>query len=151
MNLRTDRYLSRRNGRCRRSSPARLRYLRNRVDDCRLLREMDVAVHAWHWRATFATAKKLPSLAAGTAAILVRRIAEARNGPCQIYGTTRRCFPFFNAIWSPDHLCSSCASCRQCGRGWLTYLYEPLVLPNCWPIVSFAVVAGFRCAVAPGV
>ena len=34
---------------------------------------------------TFATAKKLPSLAAGTAAILVRRIAEARNGPRQIY------------------------------------------------------------------
>jgi hypothetical protein len=29
--------------------------------------------------------KKLLSLAAGTAAILVRRIAEARNGPRQIY------------------------------------------------------------------
>jgi hypothetical protein len=69
----TDRYLS------------RLHYLRNRVDDYRLLREMDVVVRAWHWRVTFATAKKLPSLAAGTAAILVRRIAEARNGPRQIY------------------------------------------------------------------
>jgi hypothetical protein len=65
--------------------PARLHYLRNRVDDCRLLREMDVVVRAWHCRVTFATAKKLPSLAAGTAAILVRRIAEARNGPRQIY------------------------------------------------------------------
>ena len=42
-------------------------------------------VDARHWRVTFATAKKLPSLAAGTAAILVRRIAEARNGPRQIY------------------------------------------------------------------
>ena len=31
------------------------------------------------------TAKKLASLAAGSAAILVRRIAEARNGPRQIY------------------------------------------------------------------
>ena len=38
---------------------------------------MDVVVRAWHWGVTFATAKKLPSLAAGTAAILVRRIAEA--------------------------------------------------------------------------
>ena len=65
--------------------PARLHYLRNRVDDCRLLREMDVVVRVWHWRVTFATAKKLPSLAAGTAAILVRRIAEARNGPRRIY------------------------------------------------------------------
>ena len=27
----------------------------------------------------------LPEIAAGTAAILVRRIAEARKGPCQIY------------------------------------------------------------------
>jgi hypothetical protein len=44
-----------------------------------------VVVRAWHWRVTFAMAKKLPSLAAGTAAILVRRIAEARNGPRQIY------------------------------------------------------------------
>ena len=34
-------------------------------------------MHAWHWRATFATAKKLPSLAAGTAAILVAH----RGGP----------------------------------------------------------------------
>jgi hypothetical protein len=82
----TDRYLSR-GGTvdARRSSPARLHYLRNRVDDCRLLREMGVVVRAWHSRVTFATAKKLPSLAAGTAAILVRRIAEARNGPRQIY------------------------------------------------------------------
>jgi hypothetical protein len=46
---------------------------------------MDVVVRAWHWRVTFATAKKLPSLAAGTAAVLVRGIAEARNGPRQIY------------------------------------------------------------------
>jgi hypothetical protein len=46
---------------------------------------MDVVVRAWHWGVTFATAKKLPSLAAETAAILVRRIAEARNGPRQIY------------------------------------------------------------------
>lgn len=61
-----------------------MHYLRNRVDDCRLLREMDVVVRAWHCRVTFATAKKMPSLAAGTAAILVRRIAEARNGPRQI-------------------------------------------------------------------
>src|SRR6266700_784442 len=68
--------ISRRDGRCRRSSPARLHYLRNRVHDCRLLREMDVVVRAWHWGVTFATAKKLPSLAAGTAAILLRRIAE---------------------------------------------------------------------------
>jgi len=45
---------------------------------------MDVVVRAWHWRVTFATAKELPSLAAGTA-ILVRRIAEARNAPRQIY------------------------------------------------------------------
>jgi len=42
-----------------------------------LLRDLDVVVRAWHWGVTFATAKKLPSLAAGTAAILVRRIAEA--------------------------------------------------------------------------
>ena len=55
------------------------------VDDCRSLREMDVVVRAWHWGVTFATAKKLPSLAAETAAILVRRIAEARNGPREIY------------------------------------------------------------------
>ena len=41
----------------------------DRVDDCRLLREMDVVVRAWHWRITFATAKKLPSLATGTAVI----------------------------------------------------------------------------------
>jgi hypothetical protein len=41
---------------------------------------MDAVVRAWHWGVTFATAKKLPSLAAGTAATLVRRIAEARNG-----------------------------------------------------------------------
>jgi hypothetical protein len=27
---------------------------------------MDVVVRAWHWGVTFATAKKLPSLAAGT-------------------------------------------------------------------------------------
>jgi hypothetical protein len=53
-----------------RSSPARLHYLANRVDDCRLLREMDVVVGAWRRRATCPTAKKLPSLAAATAAIL---------------------------------------------------------------------------------
>jgi hypothetical protein len=69
----------------RRSSPDRLYYLRNRVDDCRLLREKDVVVRAWRWSVTFATAKKLPALVAGTAAILLRRIAEARNGPRQIY------------------------------------------------------------------
>jgi hypothetical protein len=40
--------------------PARLHDLRNRVDDCRLLREMDVVVRAWHCRVTFATAKRLP-------------------------------------------------------------------------------------------
>jgi hypothetical protein len=45
--------------------PARLQ----RIDDCRLLREMDVVVRAWRWGVTFATAKKLLSLAAGTAAI----------------------------------------------------------------------------------
>jgi hypothetical protein len=42
---------------------------------------MDAAVRAWHWGVTFATAKKLPSLAAGTVAILVHRIAEPKNGP----------------------------------------------------------------------
>jgi len=36
-------------------------------------------VRAWHWGVTFAMAKKLPSLAAGTAAILVRRTAKART------------------------------------------------------------------------
>jgi len=41
------------------SSPVRLHYLRNRVDDCRLLREMIVAVRAWHWGVTFATGKKI--------------------------------------------------------------------------------------------
>jgi hypothetical protein len=46
---------------------------------------MDVVVRAWHCRVTFETAKKMPPLAAGTAAILVRRIAEARNGPRQKY------------------------------------------------------------------
>jgi hypothetical protein len=46
---------------------------------------MDVVVRASHWGVIFATAKELPSLAAGTAAILVRRIAQARNGPRQIY------------------------------------------------------------------
>jgi hypothetical protein len=40
-----DRYLS------------RLHHLRNRNDDCRLLREMELVVRAWHWRVTFATAK----------------------------------------------------------------------------------------------
>ena len=81
----TDRYLSR-GGTVDAAVPpaARLHYLRNRVDDCRLLREMDVVVRAWHWGVTFATAKKLPSLAAGTDAI-VRRIAKARNGLRQIY------------------------------------------------------------------
>src|ERR1700688_2033339 len=63
---------------------------------------MNVVVRAWHWGVTFATAKKLPSLAAGSAAILVRRISEARNGPRQIYRTTRRCLPSCKAIWSPD-------------------------------------------------
>ena len=48
-------------GRYRRYSPARLHYFGNRVDDLPLLREMDVV--------TFATAEKLPSAAAGTAAI----------------------------------------------------------------------------------
>jgi hypothetical protein len=42
---------------------------------------MNVVVRAWHWRATCPTAKKLPSLAGATAAILVRRpMAEARKG-----------------------------------------------------------------------
>jgi hypothetical protein len=54
------------------------------ISNC-LKRKSRVVVRAWHWRVTFAMAKKLPSLAAGTAAILVRRIAEARNGPRQIY------------------------------------------------------------------
>jgi hypothetical protein len=58
--------------------PARLHYLRNRVDGCRSLREMDVVVRAWHCNVTFATAKKLPLLAARTAAILVHR---NRGGP----------------------------------------------------------------------
>ena len=83
---------------------ARLRYLRSRVDDCRLLREMDVVARLALQRHLRNFEKKLPPLAAGTAAILLRRIAEARNGPCQIYGTTGRCFPFFNAIWSPDQV-----------------------------------------------
>ena len=61
---------------------ARLHYLRNRVDDCRLLREMDVVVGAWHWGVTFATAKKQPSLAE----------------PRQTYRTTRRCLSSFKAI-----------------------------------------------------
>ena len=39
------------------SSPAHLHYVRDRVDACRLLREMDVVVRAWHWGVTFATAK----------------------------------------------------------------------------------------------
>ena len=54
-----DRYLSR-GGTVDAAVPpaARLHYLRNRVDDCRLRREMDVVVRAWHWRVTFATAKK---------------------------------------------------------------------------------------------
>jgi hypothetical protein len=42
---------------------------------------MDVVARAWHWRATCPKAKKLPSLAAATASILVRRpMAEA--GKC---------------------------------------------------------------------
>jgi hypothetical protein len=58
---------------------------------------MDVVVHAWHWRATFATAKRLPSLAAGTAAILVRRTSKAGTGGAEyieqregIYRLSRR-------------------------------------------------------------
>jgi hypothetical protein len=49
---------------------------------------MDVVVRAWHWGVTFATAKKLPSLAAGTAAILVRaKYIEQREG---VYRLLRR-------------------------------------------------------------
>jgi len=58
---------------------------------------MDVVVRAWHWRVTFATAKKLPSLAAGTATILVRRTSEAGTGSAEyveqregIYRLSRR-------------------------------------------------------------
>jgi hypothetical protein len=74
---------------------ARLRYLRNRIDDCRLLREMDV-VRAWHWRDSFATSKKscrrsllgrLPFWCAG--------ITEARSGPCQILWNNEKVFPVF--------------------------------------------------------
>ena len=88
---------------------------------------MDVVVRAWRWGVTFATAKKLQSLAAGTAAILVRRIAEARNGPRQILNN-EKVFTSFKAIWSPDppFVLASCASYRQWGMGWLTYLNEPL-------------------------
>jgi hypothetical protein len=42
---------------------------------------MDVALRAWKPGRHLRDGKKLPSLAAGTAAILVRRIAETRNGP----------------------------------------------------------------------
>jgi len=73
---------------------------------------------------TFATAKKLPPLTAGTAAILVRRIAglakyiEQREG---VYRHLRR-------SGLQIHLTSflaSCASYRQWAMGWLTFLNGP--------------------------
>ena len=79
----TDPYLSRGGTVDAGVLPRRLHYLPNHVDDCRWLREMDVVVRAWHWRATCPTAKKLPSLAAASAAILVcRPMARPGKGPC---------------------------------------------------------------------
>jgi len=88
---------------------------------------MDVAVHAWHWRATFATAKKLPSLAAGTAAILVRRMAEAPERRAKYIEQREGVYRLLRRSGLQIHrFLASCASCRQWGMGWLTYLYEPL-------------------------
>src|SRR5690242_10446502 len=111
---------------------ARLRYLRNRVDDRRLLREMDVVLRAYHWRATVATSEKAAVARCwdcGHFSAPHRGVSERAR---QKYGTPRRCFSSFKAIWSPDHLCCPCASFWQCGRGQLIYLHEPLALPNCW-------------------
>ena len=85
---------------------AGLHYLRNRVDDCRLLREMDVVVRAGYWRATFVTAKGW-----------VAKYIEQRGG---VYRLLRR-------SGLQIHLSSS-HPVRLVGSeaGWLTYLYEPL-------------------------
>ena len=85
-------------------------------------------MRAWHWGVTFATAKKLPSLAAGTAAILVHRIAEARNAPNILNNEKAWRLRSFKAIWPPDppFFLASCVSYRPCWMGWLTYLNEPL-------------------------
>jgi hypothetical protein len=106
----------------------RLHYLRNRVHDCRLLREMDVVARlalARHLR----NAKKLPSLAAGTPAIFsaphrgrperaVAKYIEQRGGVCRLLRRSEL----------KIHLSSS-HPVRLVGSegGWLTYLYEPLV------------------------
>jgi hypothetical protein len=77
---------------------------------------MDVVVRAWHWGVTSATARKLPSLGAGTAAILVRRIAEARTGRAKYIEQREGVYRLLRRSGLQIHLSSS-HPVRLIGRG----------------------------------
>jgi hypothetical protein len=80
---------------------------------------MDVVVRAWYWGVPFATAKKLPSLAAGTAAILVRRIAEAGTGRAKYIEQREGVYRLLRRSGLQIHLSSSYPVLHVGTGGWV--------------------------------